>query len=278
MAAETEFRREWTSGTNSGFVAYGQGTDIDGAFDDAALSDRFETGTSGLIPSCSDVDPAGPRQVADTTVHRHAAWRAALAGLPLISAGVLHCIPVAPLKAFKHRNVNVVITDPAFPGPVDQGGLWLYPALFEAAAAVALPDLQDGEEFVSGHSPRKPSVRYKAAAVAGAGPKEAHYIVVEAGGWAPLSAHRSASEARRAALALARDKTAGPLELEVRQAVSRHSGVPLFAISRHAVACRRPVRLLAAARKVPGRPLPVDGWLFYGRIGAPDVPGGLVEL
>lgn len=259
---ETTFQRTWLGDVSAGFVSYGSGADIDAAFDDAALSDRFDFGSSGLVPSVNDVDPAGERVVHDSVLHRHQAWRRAIAEMRSAHPGVLYAIPVAPLKAFRHRNVNVIVTDPVVDGPSQPEGLWRYPELVDAASG--LVELPDGEVVVSGSVVRKPSVRYKATSVVPAGAREPRFAVYLQGHAEPLSMHDTAAAAKKAAMLLARDKSAGMLQLEIRQVIGRQGGEPLIAVSRQAVACKRFVRLLVASPKSSDKPLPVDGWLFYG--------------
>lgn len=263
-APETVFQRSWVRAIEGAYVSYGAGADIDAAFDDAALSDRFEFGSSGVIPSLDQVDPAGDRVLHAGPLHRHTAWREAIRELPQCPSGALHAIPVAPLKAYRHRTANVTWTDPAIVGPDGPDGLWCYEELLVAASTSV--ELGDAESVVSGVQARKPSVRYKAAAEAFKGPKEARYVVVPAGQWAPLGEFTTASEARRFALGLARDKSNSQLSLEIRQVSYREGHKPLIAVTRTPIACRRPLRLLVAAPKHPERDLATDGWLFFGRV------------
>lgn len=263
MSVETMFNREWLGTDHDVFVSYGNGSDIDQAYDDAALSDRIEYGTAGVTASLEKADPAWPRSIHDGPMHRHQAWALVLEMLPDIQPGTLHAIPVAPMKAYRHRTVNVTVTDPSLPAPAVPGSLWMFPALAEAAASMVT--LDQGETAVSAALPRLGSARYKASAAAHAGPKHTMFAVVPEGEWKPLSVHTSASEARRAALTVARDKSNGPLTLEIRPVVTKADGAPLITVKREPVACRRPIRVLVASLKNEDKPLPVDGWVLFGR-------------
>jgi hypothetical protein len=263
MSIESTFDPSWLTATAGVFVSYGSGADVDMAFDDAALTDRFEYGTSGRVASLADADPSSVTATGSDPVHRHVAWRQALELAPTLEPGALLAIPVAPFRVYKHRVASVQVTDPDVPGPLEAGGLWLYPQLHEAAAAVAEP--AENEVAVSSACPRVGSVRYKAAAVAIPGPKVPRFAVYVNSEPAPHSVHDKAPAARKAALEIARDKTRGPLEVHVLQVAGKADGEPLLRVTRTVVACRRPVRVLLASVKAPEKPIGVDGWLFVGR-------------
>lgn len=262
MSIESSFNRTWLPSDDT-FVSFGSGADIDMAFDDAALSDRFDYGTSGLLASLADVDPTVVQVAADAVMHRHLAWRWAISEAAKLEPGSVLALPTAPFKAYKHRAVAVTVTDPSIPAPLEPTGLWNHDELF--TAAVDLCELAEGEQAVSAQLPRMGSVRYKAAASVVPGPKVTSFAVHAKGASEPLSVHPTMPLARKAALLLARDKQNGPLELEVRPVVTKADGAPLVSVTRHVVACKRPVKVLLASVKNPDKELAVDGWLFVGR-------------
>lgn len=264
MAVTSDFDRSWLPQVPGVFVSYGAGADVDAAFDDAALSDRFDYGTTGLVPSLATFDPAAEHDVHDHPVHRHLAWREALDFLTHAEPGALAAFAVAPLRDFKHRNAAVIVTDPAVRAPLEPIELFAYPELF--AAATDLVELEAGEFFASASLPRMGSVRYKAAALSVPGPKVTRFGVYAAGTFEPISVHDSAPLAKKAALVLARDKAAGPLSLEVRPIVTKEGGQPIVAVSRAVVACKRPVKVLVASPKNPEKPVKTEGWVFAGRM------------
>lgn len=268
-AIELKIRPALGSGyTSGGFVAFGLGADVDEALDFAATSDRLAVGDSGLIPSAAGIDPAAPRLETADPVHPLYALTRALDALGSMEPGVVAAQAVQPLGDFRHRRVRVLLDDPTLILP-DDAGIIEHPdplALAAASVAVAATDtpVSADELVVQLELTRPPKRRFKAAAEPVRGPMSKTWAVYAVGDPTPLVVLPSQSEARRWAMARARDKEAGAMSLEVRPVVGRNDGEAFIRIERRCVSLKAPLKVTIAEPKDRVR---VNGWIFYGRLG-----------
>ena len=260
MTAAFNIERSAIAGVAGGFIAFGPGTDIDEAFDAAVTTERFELGSSGLLPSIIDIDPAADRTVTGEAGHPWAVTSelVQLAG-DAVPGTVLAC-SVTALTAWRLTKTRIVLDDPTLHLP-DTPGL-LIPLRADVRAAVEPMLTEVAGELVAVELLREPRRRYKVIASSIKGPRKAGYAVIEASHI--ISVHGNASEARRAAMTLAKESKA-ERHLEVRPYISRNEHDPYLRVDRGIVAQKAPVKAVTAVLKNPEKNRTV-GWIFAGRI------------
>lgn len=254
-----ELNRKVISGVEGGFIAFGLGKDIDEAFDAAVTTDRFELGSSGLVPSVVDVDPSTGKSVLGEGRHPWEAVNLLVGAAAGAERGSVLACSVTTLTAWRQTKTRLVLDDAAIELP-DQVGLVLpVSTSLDHAVRAALPA---GAALVSVEMVRPPKRRYKVTATSVKGPRKPGYAVIENG--TVLSIHPNASLARRAAVDAAKASPAAR-SLEVRPWISRNETDPYLHVTRGLVAQKAVVKAVTAELKNPEKTKTV-GWLFAGRI------------
>jgi len=251
--------RNVISGVKGGFIAFGLGKDIDEAFDAAVTTDRFELGSSGLVPSVVDVDPSTDKQIVGEGRHPWEAINLLVGAAANAEQGAVIACSVTTLSAWRQTKTRLVLDDATLELP-DQIGLVLpVSTSLDHAVRSALPG---GAALVSVELVRPPKRRYKVTATSIKGPRKPGYAVIENG--TVLSTHPNSSLARRAAVETAKASQA-VRNLEVRPWISRNDTDPYLRVTRAMIAQKAVVKAVTAELKNPEKTKTV-GWVFAGRI------------
>ena len=260
MTTAFNIDRSIIAGVEGGFITFGPGVDIDEAFDAAVTTERFELGSSGLLPSIIDVDPAAARTVIGGPGHLWAVTSELVRLAAEATPGTVIAQSVTALSAWRTVKTRVVLDDPSLQLPDTPG---LIVPLTESVRTAVAPAISgvDGN-LVAVELLREPRRRYKVVAASVKGPRKAGYAVIENA--RILSVHANSSEARRAAVALAKESS-GERHLEVRPHISRNESDPYLRVDRGIVAQKAPVKAITAELKNPDKTR-VIGWIFAGRI------------
>jgi hypothetical protein len=258
MAKEFTIERSVIAGVDGGFIAFGPGADIDEAFDAAVTTERFELGSSGLLPSIVDVDPAAERRITGAAGHPWAVTSELVRLAGSAERGTVLARSVTSLTAWKLIKTRLLLEDPALRLPDVPGLIIPLDSTLEEAVR---PGAGAGE-LLGVELLREPRRRYKVIATSIKGPRNAGYAVIEDA--KILSVHASASEARRAAMELAKSSPA-ERHLEVRPHISRNDRDPYLRVDRGIVAQKATVKAITGELKNPDKTR-VIGWVFAGRI------------
>lgn len=255
------------------FISSGADVDVDAAFDDAVTTAWYESGHAGLRPSIADTDASRVEVVSSDPLSLALAIRSARADLVAgMEPGAVRAIAVCADSGFKRRRVTLKLDDTtlelgAEPGMVrDTSSEWAQRLGAELDAAGA--GLGAGEQVESVEL-RTVRARYKPVAVSHKPPSGKEFIVV-ADGAIVSKGHPTASKARQAAVALAKE---GPVQgvelakLAVFGLAGRADGLPLVEVDRVRVAQKLSLKVTIAGVKDPDR-RKVSGWLFYGIVDA----------
>lgn len=258
-AAGFTIDRTVVNSIDGGFIAFGPGRDIDEAFDGAVTTDRFELGSSGLVPSIVDIDPAKERRVVGETMHPWEAISLLVAQAAACEKGEIVACSVTSVSAWKHTKSRIVLEDPTLEIADRTGLIFPLGGRLEEAIATGLPE---GAKLVAAELVREPRRRYKVVATSIKGPRKPGYAVIENG--RVISVHPNSSEARRAAVTEAK-ASVGARRLEVRPWISRNEKDPYLNVERKIVAQKAAIKVVTAELKNPDK-TKVVGWLFAGRV------------
>lgn len=244
------------------FIAFGPGADIDRALDAAVTVERFELGTSGVVASLADLDPAAPRSVIAEPAHPYLGLDRAMRALPSSERGTLLAIAVTPMSAWKHERRRVRIEGiehalPDVPGLLLPLGDTLRETLLTGLPADDRPRLV-GVELLG-----EPRRRYKVKATGVKGPRKAGYAIFD--GERVIETHPTSSLARKAAIAMAKAGN-GTMRLSIRPWIGRNDdAAPYVVVDRTMTSQKAAVRLHLATEKRPENRKCV-GWIFAGRL------------
>lgn len=257
-------------------VGFGAGADVDAAFDAAAAESANVHGSTGAHPSLALADPSRIQVVPGATPLPAPAVALAVADFvadAAVPAGVLHAWPVTTPAAFTRRRARVTITDPAL-APLPVGRLVRLDPAWRQAIGAALADagtpLGDGE-LVESVDVVRHRARYKPVVSVNRGKSTATFAVLDPRTDRLISTgHRTAGEARRAAVALAKSgpvTTSGPdpdvADLHVVKVTTRE-GLPFVHVARTRVASTTVLKVAVIAAKESARGPRVTGWVFAG--------------
>lgn len=268
----TALPRAFVAGLEGAFLAHGTDPDPDSAFDDAVSTAWYEVGHAGLIPSVADCEVSDLQVLEDAPAPLGAALLAARAALECLEGPGLFALAVAPDRFYRRRRVRARFDDPALDLPGEPGVI-VHPSpdladLLNAAAAAAGTPLEEHErlEQLELAGVRR---RYKAVATSHSKlPAERGYVLTHSGTILE-DLHRTASEARRAGLAIAKAGPFGAEEtyrIDVVGQTGREGRLPHVSIERSCVAQRGRLVATYATEKDPAK-TKTAGWLFYGRSG-----------
>jgi len=244
------------------FIAFGPGADIDRALDAAVTVERFELGTSGVVASLADLDPAAPRSIVSEPVHPYRALDQVMRALPTSERGHLIAFAVTPMSAWKHERRRVKVDGiehhlPDTPGlllPLDTG--------LRGTLLAQLP-AEDAGRLVGGELLAEPRRRYKVKATGVKGPRKAGYAIFD--GDRLVAVHPNSSLARKAGVAMAKAGS-GAMRLSIRPWVGRNEDAAPYIIVERALASQKAaVRVHLAVEKRPENRKCV-GWIFAGRL------------
>lgn len=243
------------------FIAFGPGTDIDRALDAAVTVERFELGSSGVVPSLADLDPAAPRIVHAEPVHPYVALDRLMRDLPGSERGMLMAVAVTPMNAWKHERRRIRIDGVAHRLP-DTPGL-LLPLDTDLRAELVAQLADGGERLVGAELIAEPRRRYKVKATSIKGPRKAGYAIFDGGRL--VEVHPTGSLARKAAVTMAKAGN-GTMQLSIRPWIGRNDdAAPYVVVERVMVAQKAAVRVHLATEKRPENRKCV-GWIFAGRL------------
>lgn len=258
------------------FLGVGADADVDAAFDDATESAWYDYGHARIVPSVASVD-AGQVVVAEgRPVSRALAIQAALAALAAgeLAPNTAYAYALTDDAAYRRRRLNLTLTDPGLEvGP--EGLLGYVPQVLSARlleeAASAGGGLGD-DEMLESVDVRRARARYRPVATPHRGASSSSFaVLLESTDRIVAAGHATGSDARRAAVALAKEGPVGGIDLarlEVVKLTRRVDG-PLITVERTRVAQRVALRLTFAAEKAPER-TKHTGWLFAGHVGTAD--------
>lgn len=243
------------------FIAFGQGPDIDRALDAAVTVERFELGTSGVVASLADLDPAAPREVHAEPVHPYTALDRIMTALPESERGQLLAFAVTPMSAWKHEKRRIRLDGITYPLPDTPGLLLPLPASVRETVTPLLGE--DAPRLVGVELLTEPRRRYRVKATGIKGPRKAGYAVFD--GEKLLEVHPSSSLARKAAILRAKEGS-GAMRLSIRPWIGRNEDAsPYVVVERALVSQKAPVRVHLATEKRPENRKCV-GWIFAGRL------------
>lgn len=252
------------------FIGFGADADLDAAFDDALTTAWYEVGHAGLVPSVADAESTDVTVIEDAPRRPlGASLLVARAALDEMEPGSVRAIPVAADRFYRRRKLRVRLEDVEIHLP-DEPGLVVAPdeailgalsgAGEDAGAPVSEAELLERLELAAVRR------RFKPLVTVNRGPSARHFALDLDGRDLP-GGHRTASEARRAAVALAK---AGPYDdvacytLSVTGRTGREGDLPLISIERRLVAQRARLVATYATEKDPLK-TKTSGWIFYGR-------------
>lgn len=244
------------------FIAFGQGVDIDRALDAAVTVERFELGTSGVVASLADLDPAAPRSVHAEPVHPYRALDQVMGSLPTSERGHLIAVSVTPMSAWKHerRRIRVEGVEHQLP---DTPGLLLPLETGLRETLVSQLAVEDAGRLVGAELLAEPRRRYKVKATGVKGPRKAGYAIFD--GDRLVEIHPSSSLARKSAVAMAKVGN-GAMRLSIRPWIGRNEDAsPYVIVERVLAAQKAAVRVHLATEKRPENRKCV-GWIFAGRL------------
>ena len=247
----------------NGWITFGEGPDLDSAFDDAVSSAWFDLGRTRTRSSVIDVALSDVDITDFGPLPYDAAVAYAQRALSTITEGSAIAVPVGHRNHFKRRRVNVKIVDPSFGfagsvGQVKYVTRELHDHLRTLVEASTL-------EVLGAVELRRPARSgYKVVTERNTGKNVTAYGVFAAGSPSALSEHRTAAEATRWAKAVARkgDIVGGdPVTLEIRPVVTRNGSKALVTVRRERVRLSAPLRVEILE---PKDVVKTTGWVIAG--------------
>lgn len=244
------------------FIAFGQGADIDRALDAAVTVERFELGTSGVVASLADLDPAAPRNVFSEPVHPYVGLDQVMGAVPTNERGQLIAVAVTPMSAWKHERRRIRIEGVEHHLPDTPGLLLPLETGLRGSLVSQLTD-EDAARLVGAELLAEPRRRYKVKATGVKGPRKAGYAIFD--GDRLIEVHPSSSLARRSAVALAKAGS-GAMRLSIRPWIGRNDDASPYVVVERVLATQKAaVRVHLATEKRPENRKCV-GWIFAGRL------------
>lgn len=254
------------------------GADIDEAYD-AAVADAADTfGAShpllAVTPDAMDLTYSESLSASGGSGTRTLAGALRAAPVAAAASDTVVAVPYSADRFWARRRINLKVDDPALELGVD--GTITEPTVLAAdddllAVLTGQLDgdvaLRDGE-LVDAVTLQRLRCRYRTVVTKGEG-KGARKYVARADSGVVLGEGRTASEARRAAVAAMKGALDGVERygVEVYVETRRESG-PHLRLERVRVAQRGAVRLAVAEEKDPSR-TKIAGWVFAGAAGRP---------
>lgn len=250
----------------------GEGADMDAALDDAVEVAHDEVGHSGVVPSVADVDPSsvepkdGPALPLEVVVSQAVREVAA----DEVAPGTLRAARVATPASWKRRKVTLRIDDP----DVEIGKSGTVAVLTAELEGYLREKLVEAGEDLDGTLVELVEVRnlrgrWKPEVTTRKGKRAPKYVAVVRETGEVVGEGRTAGEARRAAVAVARAGAVGDLEqytLDIEQRIRLEEG-PVIEVKRARIAQRGSLRITLATEKDPAK-TKTAGWLFYGQAGS----------
>lgn len=221
----------------NGWITYGAGADLDSAYDDAISSAWFDLGRTRNQSSVIDASLADIEIMQISPLPYDSAIAYAQRTLCDTSRVNPIAIAVGRGKNYKIRRVNVKVTDPLF-GFSDTIGKLKYVSDELHDHLRVLVGASDVEILGSVQLRRPERSGFKVVSSKNIGKNVTNYEVFIAGGNAPLSTHRTLSEATKCAKEIARKRDLvrnEEIRLEIRGVITRNESNALLTVDRNRV-------------------------------------------